>query len=178
VAGVFVLASSFGPWWVLRLAPGGRLAEDYGSHISAFSAWQAPGRWPLAVALALVIATAWSLWRLVGGEVPGWLRGLLIMVSAVPIMLAIHQWRDIPPKPPLPAPSQTAELSSSAQIRLVDEFVDPGMDPEQLYREENSLSRQGPGWGLYGGITGMALLAVALLVSRSHEPPPGQALQS
>lgn len=59
-AGALVLASSIGPWWVLRLAAGGRLAEDYGSHISAFSAWRAPGWWAPAVALALAIAALWT----------------------------------------------------------------------------------------------------------------------
>jgi hypothetical protein len=90
VAGALLLASSFAPWWVLKLADGGRLAED-GTHLAAVSAWQASGWWALAVAIALAVAVVWTGWRLMIGGVPGWLRGLLILVSVAPIMLAVHQ---------------------------------------------------------------------------------------
>ena len=161
-----ILASSFGPWWVLRLAAGGRLADDYGSHRDAFSAWQAPGWWALAVGLALAVAAVWTGWRLFAGGVPDWLRGLLILASVAPIALTVDQWQAIPPMPPLVLPpSPGAELTISAEIRPGDSFTSPGLDPHKLYREDRSfLSEQGPGWGLYVGTMGLALLTAGLIV--------------
>jgi len=172
-AGALILASSFAPWWVLNLAAGGHLADDHGSHLGAISAWQAPGRWALAVALALAIAVFWTGWRLFAGAVPDWLRGLLILASAAPIALAVHQWQSIPPLPPLPSsPPPEAELSVSDVIRRGDEFTHPGLDPHHLYRDDDSsLSWQGPGWGLYVGTAGLVLLTVSLMASADHNSP-------
>jgi hypothetical protein len=166
VAGVLILAGSFGPWWVLKLAAGGRLADDYGSHLGAVSAWQASGRWALAVGLALAVAVVWTGWCLFSGGAPDWLRGLLILISVAPIVLVVHQWQSIPPPPPLPSLPQAAEFSLTAEIRPGDEFTDPGLDPHQLYRGgRSSLSKQGPGWGLYVGTAGLVLLTAGLLIN-------------
>jgi len=170
-AGALLLASSFAPWWVLKLADGGRLAQD-GTHLAAVSAWQASGWWALAVAIALAVAVVWTGWRLMIGGVPGWLCGLLILVSVAPIMLAVHQWRSITPPPELP-PGPPAELSVSAYLRSGDDFTHPGIDPHRLYLVDgSSLSWEGPGWGLYAGVTCLVLVTVALLVSTEADHRP------
>jgi hypothetical protein len=139
VAGTLLLASSFAPWWVLKLADGGRLDED-GTHLAAVSAWQASGWWAPAVAIALAVAVLWTGWRLTTGGTPGWLRGLLILVSVAPTMLAVHQWRSITPPPELP-PGPLAELSVIAYVRSGDTFTHPGIDPHRLYPvDDSSLS--------------------------------------
>jgi hypothetical protein len=171
VAGALILAASFAPWWVLRLAPGGRLADDHGSRIDTVSAWQGPGLWTSAVGLALAVAVVWIGWRLLAGGVPDWLRGVLIVVSVAPIALTVHEWRSVPPPPTLP-PAPRAALTVDAVVRPGEAFTHPGIDPDRLYRDDASaFSRQGPGWGLYAGTAGLVLLTVGLLVSGNQESP-------
>jgi len=171
VAGALILAGSFGPWWVLELAPGGRLADDHGSQLDAVSAWQGPERWTRAVGLALAVAVVWTGWRVLAGGVPDWVRGVLILVSVAPIVLTVQEWRSIPPFLPLP-PTPRVELSVDYVARPGEAFTHPGIDPDRLYRNDASvLSRQGPGWGLYAGTAGLVLLTAGLLVSGNHESP-------
>lgn len=87
-------------------------------------------------------------------------------------MLAVHRWQSIAPPAEVP-PGPPAELSVSAYTRWGDEFTHPGIDPHRLYLvDDSALSWQGPGWGLYAGVTCLVLVTVALLVSAEADHRP------
>jgi hypothetical protein len=87
--GLLVLASSFLPWWTIRV----RVGTEYRSYDG--SAWLMSSRWSAAILITVAAAAIWLTGRVTKRDVPWPVHLLALSACALSIFLAVAQWRDI-----------------------------------------------------------------------------------
>jgi hypothetical protein len=166
-AGLLVLASSFLPWWMVRIRVGTRYETHYGS------AWRMSSRWSVAVVITVAAAAAWLVWRMVRGRVPRVVPVIACAAAALSIVLAVAQWRAVEARP-LPGSTTTASVRIGVAGRESDpatELADAWMVRDHLRSYHNPGLYVDIGWGIWIGLGAMVLVALSLVVAGSGRSP-------
>jgi hypothetical protein len=163
-AGLLVVAASFLPWWVVRMCGRGSC------EVQTASAWRVSSLWSAAVVIAVVGVVAWLGWRLTRGEVPRMLHAGVLLASVVALSLTLVQWRIIPSSPPPPAPSKDGFVINAYRFVTHAEFVRGLMVRDHLRSRHDGGLDVDVGWGMWVGVAGMVLTALALIGAGRGEP--------
>ncbi|HWG99197.1 MAG TPA: hypothetical protein VNV66_07715 [Pilimelia sp.] len=168
LAGLLVLASSFLPWWTVRILI--ENAEGVQSSARHASAGAASWQWSVGLALGLGVVVCWA-----GVEAfaPRRRRPVSVVLAAVAmggLGLLVHRWMSVEPLPP----SEGSVGVGFGPPQGGSEFLPLVRD--QLHSYEADGLTAGVGWGAYVGCAATALLIVALFIpvppTQASAPPP------
>jgi hypothetical protein len=160
-SGALVLAASFLPWWVLRIAYGGSAGSGY--HVYEGNAWRMSTLWSAAVVLAVAAAALALLRR---RAVPLALTVLAIGLTVAQVWLVDR----------LPHPDTTIAASISGDLVPVNESPDAPFLAAWMQRD-HLRSFHDPGlyadasWGLWVGLAAMVLVGVTIMLAGRRSVP-------
>ncbi|MGS2620132.1 hypothetical protein ACVCAH_37575 [Micromonospora sp. LZ34] len=174
-AGLLVLASSFLPWWMVRVR---HMTEHKTTYETFFgSAWGMSSRWSAAVLLTLGAVVVSMIWRHNRGRVPSLAHVATLAAVALSVFLVVQQWRDVEAWPPAGSVSRS-RVEPSASHWFAEPRRDMAAEIAAGFMERDHLrSHHAPGliadagWGMWVGLCAIVLAGAALIVANSRSRP-------
>jgi hypothetical protein len=159
VTGIFVLAVSMGPWWRTRWAVGG--GSDVRYDALDVSAWRASVWWAVGLVLCVVAVVGWlSLDRVPPSR--GRLRWVPFACCMAGLLVTVIRWVGIGPLGTGRGLGWTASDGASVGVG--------GVVRDELFVYHSSGLDMAPGWALYVGVAGMAVLSALLFCAALFRP--------
>ncbi|MFI5490347.1 hypothetical protein [Micromonospora echinaurantiaca] len=175
-AGLLVLASSFLPWWMVRVR---HMTEHETTYETFFgSAWGMSSRWSAAVLLTLGAIVVAMIWRHAQGRMPSLAHVATLAAVALSVFLVVQQWRDVEAWPPAGSwsqsrvePSDSPWFPEPSRRDMAAEIAGGFMERDNLRSHHAPGLTAGVGWGMWVGLCAIVLAGAALIVANSRSRP-------